>query len=130
MRVELRPLGIKVLTIMSGSVETSLMENAPKLKLPATSNYLPLEKVLSDRAAGVGFDAQLMKPGIYAQQVVNDVLNGATGKVWRGAYATTTRYTVALLGESILVSSSRRASQGSDFPNAVIAKHVDEGGGF
>ncbi|KAH8882251.1 putative hydroxybutyrate dehydrogenase [Thozetella sp. PMI_491] len=104
MRVELAPLGVKVLTIMAGAVKTSLMKKSPEMKLPPASRYLPIEKDLSDRAAGTGDDFSLMQPGVFAQQVVHDVLKGATGKIWRGSYSTTTRYAVALLGDSVMVS--------------------------
>ncbi len=56
MSAELAPLGIGVLTVVAGSVKTSLMENGPTMKLPSTSKYRPLEKELTERAAGAGMD--------------------------------------------------------------------------
>ncbi len=52
-----------------------------------------------------------MKASTYAEQVVNDVLKGTTGKVWRGSYASLTRYAVALLGESAMVSRPRGSAR-------------------
>ena len=48
--VEMKPLGVKVATIMVGAVETKLFDNAPEHHLPQGSIYRPAEKEISDWA--------------------------------------------------------------------------------
>ncbi len=104
MRFELAPLGVGVLTVVTGTVESSLLAKAPQFQLPPTSKYLPLETSLAEKAAGGPSGFSMMKPEDYAERVVGDVLRGVKGTVFRGSYATSARFMAATLPESFLVS--------------------------
>lgn len=73
LRLELAPLGVKVINLMTGSVISTIKENAPKTTLPSTSLYInakeTIEKVMSGgEAASNGADT-----AHWAAQVVRDL---------------------------------------------------------
>jgi 1-acylglycerone phosphate reductase len=105
MQAELKPLGVKVLTVVTGGVRTDFMAHTPEFKLPDGSLFKPAEKSIDDRYHGVGFE-KFPKTEVadYARQVVNDVLKGASGQVWRGAYAGIMKWVSGLLSESTKTS--------------------------
>lgn len=91
LRMEFKPLNVKVLTVIAGTVETNINTNSPRTELPSTSLYLPTEEYLNKMHDGQAHPSR-MKPHVFAEQVVSDVLGGMTGKTWRGAYVTTSRW--------------------------------------
>ncbi len=97
------PLDIKVLTVVTGSIETKIGSNSAKPHLPPSSPYGATEKYLHDLTTeNTRFSR--MKSDVFAEKVVADVLAGATGKIWRGDNATATRYLRVLLPMSVMVS--------------------------
>lgn len=102
--MEFKPLNVKVLTVVAGTVETNININSPKTELPPTSLYLPTEEYLNKMHEGQAHPSR-MKPGVFAEQVVNDTLGGVTGKTWRGAYVTATRWLGPVLPNSVKVRS-------------------------
>ncbi|KAK5246487.1 NADPH-dependent 1-acyl dihydroxyacetone phosphate reductase [Exophiala xenobiotica] len=91
LRIELAPLNVKVLTVVTGSIKTNIQQNSPKPQLPPTSRYRAAEKYL-EKSRNDEIDHGACTPESFAQKVVGDVLGGATGKIWRGTHASTTRY--------------------------------------
>ncbi|PWY81762.1 NAD(P)-binding protein [Aspergillus sclerotioniger CBS 115572] len=88
LRQELAPFGVKVVTVMSGVVSSNLWTRAPELDMSG-SMYEGAKKEITDMATGqVVKDA--MPPSEYARRVVDDLLGGATGVIWRGKMATIT----------------------------------------
>ncbi|KAF2797436.1 NAD(P)-binding protein [Melanomma pulvis-pyrius CBS 109.77] len=101
LRLELAPLNISVLTVVTGAIETSFMSNIQEPQFPPNSFYLSIEQTVKARARGEdGYPR--MKSGVFAEKVVKDVLGGKTGKVWRGENATTTWLANILLPVSII----------------------------
>ncbi|KAF2194252.1 oxidoreductase [Zopfia rhizophila CBS 207.26] len=96
LRIELAPLGVEVLTIVTGSIETAILTNGPQPKVSPSSHYYSLEKDIKERAKG-NDGYKRMKADEFAEGVVGDVLRGATGKVWRGENATATRIASVLM---------------------------------
>jgi hypothetical protein len=86
LRLELAPLDVKVLTIVTGMVVSSFKANVPAPELPPDSRYLPVKKNLEAIASGSTIKGA-MPSDKYAGEVVADVLGGASGKVWRGGSA-------------------------------------------
>ncbi|KAF4990246.1 hypothetical protein FDECE_14453 [Fusarium decemcellulare] len=80
LRLELAPLDVKV--------------------LPPTSQYLAAEKCFESFRNGVR-DYNVSEAEELAESVVGDVLNGATGKIWRGANSSKTRWASHLLPTSM-----------------------------
>ncbi|KAM7214063.1 oxidoreductase [Rhypophila decipiens] len=91
LRLELKPLGVRVVTVITGAVGTNLFANAPEHHLPEGSKYAPAEKEVAARATGTDFGDRVMAPDDYARSVVGDVLGGSIGKIFRGKMATMVR---------------------------------------
>jgi 1-acylglycerone phosphate reductase len=91
LRVELQPLGVTVITAMVGAVHTPIHDKAGELVLPAGSYYQSVRETINDQRKG------LKKPGsqevdVTAKNLVNDIVAGRAGLVWRGGTATLVRY--------------------------------------
>lgn len=93
LRCELRPLGVRVVTCMVGSVDTPIFNRAGgKMDLPETSYYYRIP----DHAYKQRMDHQKesMKVEPFAEQLVKDILDTNQGKVWRGTLAAAARWAV------------------------------------
>ncbi|KAH8912674.1 NAD(P)-binding protein [Coniochaeta sp. PMI_546] len=85
LRLELFPFGVRVLSIVPGAVETNM--NNPDSPSPNTlptqsSIFKPAEKHIAKATI-----PERMSVDRFAEKVVGDILSGATGRVWRGAFA-------------------------------------------
>ncbi|KAI1371310.1 putative short-chain dehydrogenase/reductase [Hypoxylon crocopeplum] len=86
-RPELAPLGIRVVTIKTGSVNTELFNNAPPTKLPEDSMYRPVREFMEQRK--MLEKAPYMEPEVYARKVVDELLRSSVKKViWQGGLTT------------------------------------------
>ncbi|RFU82108.1 short-chain dehydrogenase reductase family [Trichoderma arundinaceum] len=105
-RLELQPLGVRVITIQTGVVESGFFEGLQGFKLPETSYYRPIEDQLRRRAEGnAGYKA--MRADLYAEQVARDVDSGKNGKIWRGTMAAPVKYMMWWLPTWVAVSGSK-----------------------
>lgn len=86
LRLELAPLGVKVITIVTGAIHTSFGTNQVKTILPADSHYHAVEKQIQKKSEPGG-GRETMPSDQFAELVTRDVLGGANGKVWRGGSA-------------------------------------------
>ena len=100
-RLELAPLGVRTITLMTGGITTSFLANLPKLPLPDTSQYLSIEDIVQKQYEEVPYG---IAPAVFAAQVLRKVEQGATGKVWLGGAAFSARIALWLLPSVILVS--------------------------
>ena len=48
-----------------------------------------------------------MKPSVYAEKVVDDIMGGASGQTWRGRYASIVRFALSKLLMFASVSQPR-----------------------
>lgn len=87
LRLEVAPLGVKVITIMTGIVATNMFSNSPQDALPENSYYKVANEDIAVLASGEKFVGTAMPPAVYAKGVVNDVLGGHSGMTWRGKIA-------------------------------------------
>jgi hypothetical protein len=102
MRLELAPLNVRVITLVAGGTKSKISDNGPPPEsLPPTSPYLAVEKHIATK-----MDFKQMPTEIFAEQVVDDVVRGTTGKVWHSVGSKTVRYAVPLMPQWIFVSSS------------------------
>ncbi|KAI1384953.1 putative short-chain dehydrogenase/reductase [Hypoxylon trugodes] len=86
LRVELAPLGVKFITLMTGSVRTKLFENAPT-KIPEDSFYHPVADNIEKR--DFLKEARWVEPEEFAKQVVSDLLKPKPKlEIWRGGTST------------------------------------------
>ncbi|KAI0430230.1 hypothetical protein F5Y09DRAFT_237298 [Xylaria sp. FL1042] len=103
LRVELAPLGIQCVTLMTGSVRTKLFENAPT-KVPEGSFYQPL----ASRIEGREFlkNAQWVDADDFARQVADDLLKPKPKlDIWRGGLARIASWLAWLGWEGMLDSA-------------------------
>ncbi|KAL2865881.1 SDR family oxidoreductase [Aspergillus lucknowensis] len=87
LRVELAPLNVNVVTVMTGVVDTKIFANAPHDALPETSHYKAAGPQIAERARGAAQDVLAMPADVFARRVVDDVLRGRRGMTWRGNLA-------------------------------------------
>jgi 1-acylglycerone phosphate reductase len=81
---------------MIGAVHTPIHDKAGELVLPEGSYYQSVRETINDQRKG------MKKPGsqqvdVTAKNLVNDIVAGRAGLVWRGGTATLVRYLVWLL---------------------------------
>ena len=106
LRLELAPLGVTVVTVNTGAVSTNILASGVNFKLPPTSMFKSIEKEIAGRARGENVIPR-MKPSVYAEKVVSDVLGGASGQIWRGGYASIVRFVWSKLPTLASVSQSQ-----------------------
>ena len=103
LRLELAPFGVKVVTVITGAVNTNTLSNGVNFELPADSIYKSIEKEIAARARGEDGTPR-MEPSVFAEKVVADILQGANWQIWRGGYASIVRFTSNWFPASISVS--------------------------
>ncbi|KAJ4302873.1 NADPH-dependent 1-acyl dihydroxyacetone phosphate reductase [Kalmusia sp. IMI 367209] len=93
LRIELAPLGVKVVTLAAGNVTSNMISNgAPPAQLPADSFYKPIEKDIANAEEFTN-----MPTSQFANEVATEVLDGASGKVFKGANSTLVKWLVPFL---------------------------------
>ncbi|KAF7528583.1 hypothetical protein G7054_g10111 [Neopestalotiopsis clavispora] len=83
LRVELKPLGVRFVTVVTGGVKTKLYENAP-VELPTGSYYAPI----ADKIEGREFIHNVKRDDVddYAKGVVRDLLKPEPRwTIWHGS---------------------------------------------
>ncbi|KAI0444703.1 short-chain dehydrogenase/reductase [Xylaria telfairii] len=86
-RTELAPLGVRVVTIKTGSVKSDLFRNAPPTKLPEGSLYQPIKDFIEGRKMLEGQD--FMTSEVYAKSIVDQLLRPKVKHViWQGSLTT------------------------------------------
>ncbi|KAI1359215.1 putative short-chain dehydrogenase/reductase [Xylaria arbuscula] len=98
MRIEMEPLGVRVVTAIIGVVETNFFKNGlnESYQLPANSYYKPIHTRLEDQRAGRHVRSG-QHADVTAREIINDVLGGAKGCIWRGGQSTTAKWLTWLL---------------------------------
>jgi 1-acylglycerone phosphate reductase len=97
------PFGVKVVTLVTSVAKSQGQIYFGDFKLPPISKYLAIEDAIANRARG-GDGFARMDTERYAEHVMKDVLRGATGRLWVGNIAAVTKWTSALLPDSLIVS--------------------------
>ncbi|KAB5527952.1 hypothetical protein GE09DRAFT_1149754 [Coniochaeta sp. 2T2.1] len=87
LRIELAPLGVLVVTVITGSVRSKLFDNADEAcKVPPNSLYCPLKERIEKR--DFLDNARWTDAEEYAKQVVSDLLKEHPSPVlWRASFA-------------------------------------------
>lgn len=91
LRLEMAPLGVRVVTAITGVVATKFGDNLPDFKLPSSSVYLPIKKEVEDVANSSTLPSA-MDVDVYARKIADDVMGGVNGLIYRGKLATAARY--------------------------------------
>lgn len=104
LRRELAPFGVKVATVIVGGVQTNIHKNSPTHHLPPDSFYTPVAAMISDRATGKDIPVRMDEPEVFAKRLVNDLVNGARGRIYRGNISSTMGFLSWLLPSWVMVS--------------------------
>ncbi|KAI0910536.1 hypothetical protein F4824DRAFT_494462 [Ustulina deusta] len=108
LRVELAPLGIHCVTLITGSVRTKLFENAPS-KVPEGSFYSHVARRIEEREFLK--NAQWVDADEFARQVVDDLLKPKPKlDIWRGGLARIASWLAWLGWEGMLDSAMLKAN--------------------
>jgi 1-acylglycerone phosphate reductase len=86
LRLELAPLGVSVIAIVTGAVRSQGQTYFKDLALPASSLYKDLEEIFVSRAQG-NDGTPRMPTATYAEAVVSEMQKGVSGKFWCGEMA-------------------------------------------
>lgn len=103
MRLELAPLGISVLTVMTGIVQTHFAQNVGILDLPSNSRYMAIRDIINHpptiaSSSGASTIEEL------AKSLMDDiVVNESGGIVWKGYKAGSAWLLSKLMPSFILV---------------------------
>lgn len=93
MRHELKPLGINVVTVAAGMVQSAWYSNSiPSLTLPKDSYYHSVTEQINAGVRGDSNKESGTNVDVFAEQVVSDVLSGKSGYVYRGALSTVVKW--------------------------------------
>ena len=98
-RLELEPLGVRVVTAMVAMTKSKFQDNLAAIVLHEDSLYKQVEKNI--QMAGMHGQGSMerfeMPVERLAERLCGDVLDGKSGLVWRGGLSTTTRFLKALM---------------------------------
>jgi 1-acylglycerone phosphate reductase len=86
LRLELQPLGVNVLCVVTGAVKSAGQTYFDDLKLPDASLYKSIEKTVISRAQGHD-GVPRMDTMEYAKAVVDQIVARKSGKSWYGENA-------------------------------------------
>ena len=101
-RIELAPLGIRVVDLKTGSLESNFQQNnSNELSLPADSPYQPIEEDVMKVITGDVTEAYAEDRVEWAKSVVADLLKNPSdppAQIWRGGKAGTIQFSSQLDG--------------------------------
>ena len=96
MRLELEPLGVKVVIVHTGAVETNIFNNMLFPKLPTGSFYEPIRKEFESADFFKVSDGTPAHQ--YAKRVINDLLKKSPrASIWHGKFTSMARWIWRLL---------------------------------
>jgi len=105
MRLELQPLGVKVITAMVGLVETKFADNLAEVQVLENSMWKPAEKWIKMASAPARQESLKrfeMPLELFCLKMADDILAGKSGKIWRGGMSTISGIITWLLPSFIL----------------------------
>ncbi|KAI9689619.1 MAG: putative secondary metabolism biosynthetic enzyme [Bathelium mastoideum] len=86
LKMELAPLGVRVVTAMVGAMETKLSDNR-EVSLPPGSYYKSIEGTIKKQSRGEMQVSLNEAADVTARNLVKDTLSGRRGQIWRGGEA-------------------------------------------
>jgi len=106
LRLELQPLGVRVMTIETGGIKTLIFSNLTTHEIPADSPYKQIEGVIQKFSRGETVPVEFTHPAVYSKGVLDHVLNkNSTGLVFEGKLSRTLWYLVSVLPRWLMVKS-------------------------
>jgi 1-acylglycerone phosphate reductase len=86
LKMELAPLGVRVVTVMVVAIGTTLY-NGHEVSLPQGSYYKPIEEYIKKQSRGEMQEPFNESVSVTARNLVKDTLAGRRGQIWRGGEA-------------------------------------------
>jgi NAD(P)-dependent dehydrogenase (short-subunit alcohol dehydrogenase family) len=105
-RLELAPLGIRCVTLMTGGVKTNFFTNLNKKTVPENSYYYGVHDLIEGYQDG-RMQANAPDAKEIAAQVVRAVDRGTTGKLYVGEGAAAGKWGLPFMPQWLIVSCSR-----------------------
>ncbi|KAF7190487.1 Short-chain dehydrogenase ptmH [Pseudocercospora fuligena] len=102
MRLEMKPLGVRVVSVVTGVVASNFHDKQHFPELSASSYYKPIWEFLKERATGKHVEKDAMNADEYARKVVRRVEHGANGKIYVGGLAYLLKWVVWWLPSAIV----------------------------
>ena len=90
-RLELQPLGVPTITLITLAVKTNAQNNHNRTEVPETSYYHRIRDLIYRLTDG-SMQEGAITPRQYATKVVREVEKGTSGPVWAGTHASTGRW--------------------------------------
>jgi short-subunit dehydrogenase len=103
---ELARHGVRVLTVITGAVQSKIRDNAPNFSLPNGSIYKDEGESLGLITSGHALEGSMTQTDVYAENVLDDIFNGKTGNIWHGKYSGLTRWVLMRLPQSSQIRRS------------------------
>ena len=95
LRVELEPLGVRVVTSICGSADTPMFAKpGGPMELPKASYYHGVEEEAWKER--MDHQKQATNVDVLAGKLVKDIVSGSSATIWRGAFAPSVRIANAL----------------------------------
>ncbi|THC90317.1 hypothetical protein EYZ11_010216 [Aspergillus tanneri] len=104
LRLELAPFHVQVLSIVTGAVKTMAQSHFGDFQLPDTSLYKPIEDKIAAHARGED-GRERTELMTHCRKVVEEIIRGASGKIWCGSYAGLVKFATSFVPGSYLVGS-------------------------
>ncbi|PON25301.1 hypothetical protein TGAM01_v205987 [Trichoderma gamsii] len=98
-RLEMAPLGVRVMTLVTGGIATNFFVNMQTLIFPENSYYKPIKDIIEENPEENPYG---QKPDAFAQDVLQRVERGATGKQWVGGGAGVARFGLWLMPQGAI----------------------------
>lgn len=81
MRIELAPLGVKVILVVAGAIKTNFLANlAASPELPTTSPYFSAKTEVDETMSGASFEEQAMDVQVAVRKIVDNLLKSSPTK--------------------------------------------------
>lgn len=103
LRLELEPLGVRVITVMVGIVDTPINAKSEKLVLPENSYYRVIKDQIARFRDGSAYPNK-QDPDVTAKNIVHDVVGGSSSYIWRGQSATLAWFCFTFIPNRFLVT--------------------------
>jgi 1-acylglycerone phosphate reductase len=101
-RLELAPLGVRVITLITGGIATNFLTNLKPVRLPEDSYYTSIRDMINEQPEQIPL---AVKPETFALDVLRRVEKGASGKFWVGGGSVIAWLAAWLSPQSMLVST-------------------------
>ncbi|KAK9482626.1 hypothetical protein V1527DRAFT_475748 [Lipomyces starkeyi] len=103
LRLELEPLGVRVVTVMLGAVDTGIFADIDDLALPENSYYHIARDFIDRQRKGLIYTTKQNRD-VTAKNLVHDIVSGRSSYIWRGALSSLSWWLMSFLPDRLITS--------------------------